>query len=68
MIKHLENGYLCNSNVQSYIDAIKYLSSDRTLIEKLGINARKLAETTNKWEIIGEQWLSLCIKLMWQCS
>lgn len=64
MIKHLENGYLCNPNVQSYIDAIKFLSNNLLLIDKLGVNARKLAEKTNKWEIIGGQWLALCMELI----
>lgn len=63
MIKHLENGYLCNSDVQSYIDAIKYLSNNLTLIENLSINARKHAEKTNNWDTIGSQWHSLCMKL-----
>ncbi|AKB23277.1 glycosyltransferase family 4 protein [Methanosarcina sp. WH1] len=64
MINHLENGILCAPEPNEYIKAIKYLSGNSILREKISKNARMTAENSFTWESIGAQWKSLCSELI----
>jgi glycosyltransferase involved in cell wall biosynthesis len=44
VIKHKENGYLCNTDAESIREAIIEVSGDKNLQHKLGLNARKTIE------------------------
>ncbi|MGB7532370.1 MAG: glycosyltransferase family 4 protein [Halobacteriota archaeon] len=60
-IKYLENGILCTPDAGSYINAIKLLCEDPSLIESLSRKARETAVEYFDWDVIGREWFSLCI-------
>lgn len=62
IIKHLDNGVLCNPNANSYIQSIKKLYVNRPLCQKLSINARKYAVDNFSWDIVAQQWLVVISK------
>jgi len=62
IIKHMENGLLCDLNPESYIDYIKLLLTDRKLLIKISDNARKTAMSNFTWDIIGKKWFLLVNK------
>ena len=60
-ITHLENGVLCTPDAQSYIDAIKLLCEDPSLLKRLSRRARENAVKYFSWDVIGREWFSLCM-------
>lgn len=64
MIKHLENGMLCEPQSGEYIKAIKDLSLNPALRKKISKKARETAVNLFTWDMIGTQWLSLCTELI----
>lgn len=63
-IKHLENGILCTPDAGSYINAIKLLSKDFSLLKRLSRRARETAVEYFGWGVIGREWFSLCIECL----
>jgi glycosyltransferase involved in cell wall biosynthesis len=63
-IEHLNNGYLCNPDAGSYIDAIKILSDDVQLFNKISMGSRISAINQYSWENIGEKWCKLFNKIL----
>ncbi|MCK4732798.1 MAG: glycosyltransferase family 4 protein [Methanophagales archaeon] len=64
IIKHLENGILCTPDARSYIDAIKRLCEDPSLLKGVSRKARETAVKCFSWDIIGCNWLSLCVECL----
>jgi glycosyltransferase involved in cell wall biosynthesis len=60
VIKHFENGILCAPEAKSYIEAIKVLIQNQTLIFALSKSARETVEELFGWNIIGREWSFLC--------
>jgi glycosyltransferase involved in cell wall biosynthesis len=63
-IKHLENGMLCTPDARFYIDTIKLLCGDPSLLKRLSRRARENAVKYFSWDVIGCNWLSLCVKCL----
>lgn len=63
-IKHLENGILCTPDARSYINAIKLLCEDPSLVESLSRKARETAVEYFDWDLIGREWFSLCTECL----
>jgi len=64
IITHLVDGFLCEPNSGSYVNAISYLSQNRDLIEELGKNAQKMVTSHFNWESVGIKWESLCKEII----
>jgi glycosyltransferase involved in cell wall biosynthesis len=64
VIKHLENGLLCKPEADNYINAIRTLIENNSLLNKLSKNARKIVIHRFDWKIINIRWLSLLYRLM----
>jgi glycosyltransferase involved in cell wall biosynthesis len=64
VIKHLDNGYLCEPDAESYVNSIKKLYENKSLLNKLSTNARKTALNKFTWDVVGKKWIVLCEKLI----
>lgn len=60
VIKHFKNGILCTPEAKSYIESIKVLLRNPTLLLALSKSARETVKEFFSWNIIGKEWLSLC--------
>lgn len=63
-IRHLENGILCKPEADSYVDAIKILVHNPSLLKKLADNARESALKYFSWKAVGMQWACMARKGM----
>ena len=59
IIRHNENGYLCETNAKSIHDAIQAVLADRNLRENIGRNARRFVENNYALEIILKKELAV---------
>ena len=64
IITHLENGILCAPDARSYIDAIKRLCEDPSLLEEVSRMAREIAVKYFSWDVIVRDWFSLCTECL----
>jgi len=64
IIKHKENGYLCETSAESIKNAIQEVMGDKELQEKIGKNARQYVVENNSLEKIIKKELKLINKVL----
>ena len=63
VIKHNENGLLCESNVESMCEAIRRMLADSNIRQRLGQQARLFIEQTHSQDSIAHEEASLITKV-----
>jgi len=63
IIRHMENGILCDPYPESYIDAIKFVDAHKEELCEISLGARATVKEKYDWDGVGRKWLKLCQRL-----
>lgn len=64
IVHHMENGLLCDLTPSCYLQFIKLLLTDHSLLARLSENAGRTVMYNFSWEIISSKWLELVHKFV----
>jgi len=59
IVRHLDNGFLCDPTPEAYVAAIGELTRKPELIRRLSLRARETIAESHSWVKIAQQWMSM---------